>query len=72
MAMRRDPLAGAAEAATWLEQRCAGPSTAAGQRAEHAEYAAQGLVCTVGVFQVWPGASNVVPGSVTFSMDIRC
>lgn len=29
------------------------------------------LVCTVGELRVWPGASNVIPGSVQFSVDIR-
>jgi allantoate deiminase len=29
-------------------------------------------VGTVGVFQVNPGATNVVPGSVAFTIDIRC
>lgn len=29
------------------------------------------LVCTVGELQVWPGASNVIPGSAQLSIDIR-
>ena len=29
------------------------------------------LVCTVGELAVWPGASNVIPGSAEFSVDIR-
>lgn len=29
------------------------------------------LVCTVGSISVWPGASNVIPGSANFSVDIR-
>ena len=32
---------------------------------------ADGLVCTVGSLSVWPGASNVIPGSVSFTIDIR-
>ena len=72
MALRKDPLAAAAEATVWMEQRCGAPTTAAGAAVQKAEYAAEGLVCTVGMFRVWPGASNVIPGSVTFTMDIRC
>ncbi len=30
-----------------------------------------GLVATVGQFSVEPGASNVIPGQVTFSLDVR-
>ncbi|MEW5300876.1 MAG: hypothetical protein WDW36_003772 [Sanguina aurantia] len=29
------------------------------------------LVCTVGAWSVWPGASNVIPGKATFSIDVR-
>lgn len=29
------------------------------------------LVCTVGSLQIWPGASNVIPQNVNFTMDIR-
>jgi metal-dependent amidase/aminoacylase/carboxypeptidase family protein len=29
------------------------------------------LVCTVGEVQVWPGTSNVIPGSTQLSIDIR-
>jgi len=29
------------------------------------------LVCTVGELHVWPGASNVIPGAVQLSVDIR-
>ena len=30
------------------------------------------LVCTVGSASIWPGASNVIPGSANFTVDIRC
>ena len=30
------------------------------------------LVCTVGSAAIWPGASNVIPGSANFTIDIRC
>jgi allantoate deiminase len=29
------------------------------------------LVCTVGSIDVWPGASNVIPGHVNFTVDVR-
>ncbi|GMH34468.1 hypothetical protein BSKO_02302 [Bryopsis sp. KO-2023] len=29
------------------------------------------LVCTVGQLSVWPGASNVIPGSANFTIDVR-
>lgn len=29
------------------------------------------LVCTVGSLQTWPGASNVIPQNVNFTLDIR-
>jgi allantoate deiminase len=57
MAARRDALAGAAECIVAIEQFCA---TDAG-----------GLVGTVGYIQAMPGATNVIPGQVSFSIDIR-
>ena len=33
--------------------------------------AEQFLVCTVGRLDAWPGASNVIPGGVNFTVDIR-
>lgn len=29
------------------------------------------LVCTVGALSIWPGVSNVIPGGVNFTVDIR-
>lgn len=29
------------------------------------------LVCTVGTVDVWPGASNVIPKTVNFTVDVR-
>lgn len=29
------------------------------------------LVCTVGAVDLWPGVSNVIPGAVNFTVDIR-
>ncbi len=37
-----------------------------------AREAASDLVATVGRMQVLPGATNVIPGKVTFSLDVRC
>jgi allantoate deiminase len=56
MAQRRDALAAAAEAVLAIERRCS---------------AARELVGTVGRLVVAPGAANVIPGRVTFSVDIR-
>ena len=56
MHLRRDALAGAAEMVAAIEQRAA---------------AEEGLVATVGRLSVAPGAINVIPGKVTFTLDIR-
>jgi len=57
MAMRRDALAGAAECIVAVEQFCKADSA--------------GLVGTVGAITALPGATNVIPGSVSFTLDIR-
>ncbi|HWL18045.1 MAG TPA: allantoate amidohydrolase [Bradyrhizobium sp.] len=57
MALRRDALAGAAECIGAIEEFCA---TDTG-----------GLVGTVGYIQAMPGATNVIPGQVSFTIDIR-
>jgi allantoate deiminase len=56
MALRRDALAGAAE---WIG------AVEAGARA------VEGLVATIGEADVGPGASNVIPGRVALSLDVR-
>jgi allantoate deiminase len=56
MRLRRDALTAAAEMALIIEARA---------RAE------ADLVATVGRFDVWPDATNVIPGHVQFSIDIR-
>lgn len=56
MAMRRDALAGAAEAVLAIEAQC---------RADN------DLLGTVGYLRAEPGAANVIPGDVTFSIDMR-
>jgi allantoate deiminase len=57
MALRRDALAGAAEAICAIEDFC---------RTDHG-----GLVGTVGYIHAVPGATNVISGQVSFTMDIR-
>lgn len=56
MGLRRDALAGAAEMITAIEQRAAGE---------------EALVATVGRLEVAPGATNVIPGKASFTLDIR-
>ncbi len=58
MAVRHDALAAAAEMALLIEQ-----VAKKGTRSS--------LVATVGELHVSPGASNVIPGSVAFSLDLR-
>jgi allantoate deiminase len=56
MRLRSDALTAAAEMALMIEARA---------RAE------ADLVATVGRFDVWPDATNVIPGHVQFSIDMR-
>ena len=57
MALRRDALAGAAECIAMVEEFC---------KTDEA-----GLVGTVGYIDAKPGATNVIPGEVSFTLDIR-
>ena len=57
MALRRDALAGAAECISGIEELC---------RTDDG-----GLVGTVGYIQAMPGATNVIPGQVHFTIDLR-
>jgi allantoate deiminase len=57
MALRRDALAGSAECIVAIEEFC---KTDEG-----------GLVGTVGYIHAMPGATNVIPGQVSFTIDIR-
>jgi allantoate deiminase len=57
MALRRDALAGAAECIGMVEEFC---------KTDQA-----GLVGTVGTIDAMPGATNVIPGRVSFTLDIR-
>src|SRR5712675_1078761 len=57
MALRRDALAGAAECIVTIEEFC--------------KTGRAGLVGTVGYIDAMPGATNVIPGRVNFTIDIR-
>lgn len=56
MALRRDALAGAAECIVAIESLCKSD---------------QALVGTVGIIDARPGATNVIPGRVSFTVDVR-
>jgi allantoate deiminase len=56
MALRRDALAGAAECIAGIENFCRTDT---------------GLVGTVGTIEAKPGATNVIPGRVSFTIDMR-
>lgn len=57
MRLRRDALTGAAECISLVEEVCRGDDA--------------GLVGTVGYIHATPGATNVIPGRVSFTIDIR-
>jgi len=57
MTMRRDALAGSAEMALAVER--------IGRAGEH-------MVATVGRIEALPGAGNIIPGRVDFTVDLRC
>jgi len=57
MLLRRDALAGAAECIVEIEELC---------RTDEG-----GLVGTVGYIHAMPGATNVIPGQVSFTIDLR-
>ncbi|CAN8325361.1 unnamed protein product [Cochlearia groenlandica] len=75
MSLRQDPMAGAAELIVLLESVCKRPKdylSCDGQcNEETIESLTSSLVCTVGEISTWPSASNVIPGQVTFTVDLR-
>ncbi|XP_056865568.1 allantoate deiminase-like [Raphanus sativus] len=75
MSLRQDPMTGAAELIVLMESVCRNPKeylTCEGQcNEETIESLANSLVCTVGEISTWPSASNVIPGQVTFTVDLR-
>jgi len=56
MSLRRDALAAASECVLAIESRCSGEAE---------------LVGTVGRLEAAPGATNVIPGNVRFTIDLR-
>ena len=62
MSLRRDALAAAAECVLAIERMA---------REMNAEGHARDVVATVGRLEVSPGAVNVIPGSVRFTLDVR-
>ena len=58
MAMRRDALAGAAELVLAVERIAIA-------------YASDNMVATVGRIEAVPGATNIIPGRVAFTVDLR-
>jgi len=76
MTMRKDPMIAAAQGIVAVENICTHPEKAvAGSRGATAMSTAVNhagaIVCTVGEIHSWPGASNVIPGEVMFTVDIR-
>ncbi|XXG69066.1 hypothetical protein AAC387_Pa06g2023 [Persea americana] len=75
MSMRQDPMAAAAELIVLLENLCKHPEsfiTYDGQCKGSSDESLSGsVVCTVGEISSWPSASNVIPGQVTFTVDVR-
>ncbi|CAI9090668.1 OLC1v1025485C1 [Oldenlandia corymbosa var. corymbosa] len=75
MNMRQDPMAAAAELIVLLESLCKQPEDYLSHdsqcQASEVKSLAGSLVCTVGEISTWPSASNVIPGQVTFTVDLR-
>ncbi|KAF0904923.1 hypothetical protein E2562_038705 [Oryza meyeriana var. granulata] len=74
MKLRRDPMVAAAELVLTLETLCKEPNKFLTYDKEcgcFTEESLAGLVCTVGELLTWPSASNVIPGQVNFTVDIR-
>ncbi|GJM97740.1 hypothetical protein PR202_ga14691 [Eleusine coracana subsp. coracana] len=74
MKLRRDPMVAAAELVVTLERLCKDPNKLLTYDEEcgcFTEESLAGLVCTVGELLTWPSASNVIPGQVNFTVDIR-
>jgi allantoate deiminase len=65
MRLRRDPMAGTAEVIFKLESICR-------KITENVSEGDDSLVCTVGALSIWPGAVNVIPGAISFTLDVRC
>lgn len=71
---RADSLAAASDLVLMIERRCGGGPTSDDGKGEGV-IPTQGdekLVCTVGSLEIWPGASNVIAGSTSLTIDVRC
>lgn len=79
MRLRHDSLSGAAELIVDIERICRSASLGEkpgdlGKILKDAGVklgADPSLVCTVGAAEIWPGASNVIPGAANFTLDVR-
>ncbi|XP_065852118.1 allantoate deiminase 2 [Euphorbia lathyris] len=75
MSLRQDPMAAAAELIVLLENLCKHPKDFLSYDGHcndsTIESLSNSLVCTVGEISTWPSASNVIPGQVTFTVDLR-
>lgn len=75
MAMRQDPMVASAELIVLLENLCKQPEYYLSYDDQcptsMVKSLAGSLVCTVGEISTWPSASNVIPGQVKFTVDIR-
>ncbi|GKV36046.1 hypothetical protein SLEP1_g44224 [Rubroshorea leprosula] len=75
MSMRQDPMAAAAQLILLLESLCKRPQDYLSPNGKCNDYCfeslSSSLVCTVGEISTWPSASNVIPGQVTFTVDVR-
>ncbi|KAM3742018.1 hypothetical protein ACB098_07G040800 [Castanea mollissima] len=75
MSMRQDPMAAATELIVLLESVCKNPKDFLSYDGHcndiSLESLSSSLVCAVGEISTWPSASNVIPGQVTFTVDLR-
>ncbi|XP_038876942.1 allantoate deiminase 2 isoform X1 [Benincasa hispida] len=75
MPMRQDPMAATAELIVQLEKLCKQPESYLSFDGHCTDSTMKSLstslVCTVGEISTWPSASNVIPGQVTFTVDLR-
>ncbi|KAH9536366.1 hypothetical protein CY35_17G104100 [Sphagnum magellanicum] len=76
MNLRKDPMPAAAQSIVAIEQLCTHSEKASGgshgtSTMSTAANSAGSIVCTVGEIHSWPGASNVIPGEVIFTVDVR-
>lgn len=71
MRLRKDPLPAAAFLVHYLEELCYNISIEKNASSYPSLDHDDSIVCSVGSLNVWPGASNVIPGKVNFTVDIR-